>query len=65
MGGVAILRSPANRLALSLDVLSISRNRSISEGTGSIGMERVARRTWDAVLKVKEEKSIVLPLTMV
>ena len=51
MGGVAILRSPANRLALSRDVLSISRKRSISLGTGSIGMESVAKRTWDAVLK--------------
>ena len=45
MGGVAIRRSAASRLALSLDVLSISRKRSISLGTGSIGIDSVASRT--------------------
>ena len=54
MGGVAIRRSPANRRALSLDVLSISKKRSISLGTGSIGIERVASSTWDAVLEERE-----------
>lgn len=55
VGGVAIRSSAASRRALSLDVLSISKKRSISLGTGAIGMDRVARRTWDAVLHVHEE----------
>ena len=53
VGGVTIRRSPASLRALSRDVLSISRKRSISLGTGSIGIERVASNTWDAVLKEK------------
>ena len=60
VGGVAILSSPAKRRALSLDVLSISRKRSISLGTGSMGMQRVARSTWDAVLQEQHDTSIYM-----
>jgi len=51
-GGEVIRRRLASRLALSLLVSSTARKRSVSLGTGSMSMQSVARRTWEAVLSV-------------
>ena len=49
-GGELMRRRLASRRALSRPVSSTSRNRSVSLGTGAIGMASVASSTCEAVL---------------
>ena len=50
-GGELMRRRLASRRALSRPVSSTSRNRSVSLGTGAIGMASVASSTCEAVLR--------------
>ena len=51
VGGVLIRNRAESRRVLSKVLSSTSRKRSLFEGTGSMGIQRVERSTWEAVLK--------------